>query len=96
MEKSRRRFRASDIHILLVILMSLSIVMISQQFSRDVYQIGLALLVLSTLVQIAFGNIPGYFSLPRAMRLFALFMSIILLVFFISYIVVPLLYVLGR
>jgi len=96
MEKSRRRFRASDIHVLLVILMSISIFMIGQQFSRDVYQIGLALLILSTLIQIAFGNIPGHFSLNRAMRLFVPFMGIILLIFFISYIVVPLLYALGR
>jgi len=96
MEKPRRRFRASDIHLLLVILMSISIFMIGQQFSRDVYQIGLALLVLSTLIQIAFGNIPGHFSLNQAMRLFVPFMGIILLIFFISYIVVPLLYALGR
>ncbi len=96
MGKSGRGLRASDIHVLLVILMLLSIVMVGQQLSKDIYQIGLALLVLSTLVQIAFGNIPGHFSINRAMRLFVLFMSIILLIFFISYTVVPFLYVFGR
>jgi len=96
MGKPGRGLRASDIHVLLVILMLLSIVMVGQQLSKDIYQIGLALLVLSTLVQIAFGNIPGHFSINRAMRLFVLFMSIILIIFFISYTVVPFLYVFGR
>jgi len=96
MEKPKRRFRASDVHILLVVLMLLSILMVGQQLSKDVYQFGLVLLISSTLVQVAFGNIPGHFGLSRAMRFFIPFMGIVLLVFFLGYVLVPFLYALGR
>ncbi len=93
--QSRRPF-AATVQLALVILMLAGIMMIGQQFSRAVYQLGLIVLVASTLVQIAFSNIPASFNFRRSMKLFWLFMGIILIVFVVSFLVTPLLYALGR
>lgn len=97
MNKSRSgRAFAATVQFILVILMLAGIVMIGQQFSRAIYQLGLVVLVAFTLVQIAFGNIPSSSNLRRSMQLFWPFMGIILAVFVVSFLVTPLLYALGR
>lgn len=95
MKSSKRPF-AATVQLVLVILMLTGIIMIGQQFSKAVYQIGLIVLTASTLVQIAFGNVPGNFNFRRSMKLFWPFMGIVLIVFVVSFLVTPLLYALGR
>lgn len=91
----RQPFTA-QVHVALVIAMLTGIVLIGQQFSETLYRIGLIVLTASTIVQIAFGNIPAHYDLKRAMQLFWPFMGIILAVFVLSYLLTPLLYALGR
>jgi hypothetical protein len=43
----------------LIVLLLFSFVLIAQQASKAIYQIGLLLLIVFTLLQIAFGNIPS-------------------------------------
>jgi len=86
----------ATVHIALVILMLAGIVMIGQQLSKEVYQIGLIVLTASTIIQIAFGNIPPQHNFRRAMRLFWPFMGIILIVFLLGFLLTPLMYALGR
>jgi hypothetical protein len=93
--QSKRPF-ASVVHVVLVILMLAGIVMIGQQFSKAIYQLGLIVLTASTIVQIAFGNIPGNFNFRRSMRFFWPFMGVILIVFVVSFLLTPILYALGR
>jgi hypothetical protein len=95
METNKRPFTAT-VHIVLVILMLAGIVMIGQQLSLNIYQIGLIVLTAATIVQIAFGNIPGSYTFRRAMKLFWPFMAIILFIFVLSFILVPIMYALGR
>ncbi len=83
-------------HVALVILMLSGIVLIGQQISKELYQVGLIVLTASTIVQIAFGNIPAHYNFRRAMRLFLPFMGIILIVFVLGFFLTPLLYALGR
>lgn len=86
----------ATVHFALVILMLIGFVLIGQQINMTLYKIGLIVLIFSTIIQIAFGNIPASLDFKRAMRLFCLFMSIILVVFAVGYVITPLLYALGR
>jgi uncharacterized membrane protein (DUF441 family) len=95
MNANKRPFAAA-VHIVLVILMLAGILMIGQQVSKEIYQLGLVVLTASTVVQIAFGNIPANFNFARSMKLFWPFMGIILIVFVVSFVAVPFLYALGR
>jgi hypothetical protein len=87
---------AAIIHLILVFLMLISIVLIGQQYSMPLYQVGLLLLVTATLIQVAFGNIPPTTNLARSLRLFVSFMLIIAVVFGVSLLLVPLLVQLGK
>lgn len=76
--------------------MLISIVLIGQQYSMPLYQVGLLLLVTATLIQVAFGNIPPAANLARSLRMFITFMAIIVVVFVVSLLIVPLLVQLGK
>lgn len=86
----------ATVHIVLVVLMLTGFVLIGQQIEMTLYKVGLIVLTASTIVQIAFGNIPAHFDFKRAMRLFWPFMGIILIVFVLGFLLTPLLYALGR
>jgi len=57
MQRTKRPF-ASVAQLVLVILLLVSLVMMGQQSSHVVYQVGLIVLIGATFAQIAFGNIP--------------------------------------
>lgn len=95
MNANKRPFTA-NVHIALVVAMLAGILMVGQQFSKTIYQLGLIVLTASTILQIAFGNIPRHFDRQRAMKLFWPFMAVILFVFVLSFVLVPYLYALGR
>lgn len=95
MNTNKRPF-TTTVHIVLVILMLISIVLIGQQLSKELYQAGLILLTASTVIQIAFGNIPANYNFRRAMKLFWIFMGIVLIVFVLGFLLTPFMYALGR
>lgn len=95
MKLTQRPF-ASVVQALLVVLMLLSIALIGQRFDKSLYQAGLILLVVTSLSQIAFGNIAPAAGFGRSMRMYALYMAITAVLFVISIAMTPLLVSLGR
>lgn len=87
---------ASRVQLALVFLMGISFVMIAQQFNRDLYRWGVLSLIVFTLLQIAFGNIPEHYNFRRSMLSLLLAAVIIGAIVFISIAIVPSLLKLGR
>ena len=82
--------------LLLVFLMLLSIVLIGQKSSFAGYKAGLILLAVTTLSQIAFGNISPSARFGKSMRMYAIYMGITALIFALSIALAPILVNLGR
>lgn len=93
---TQTRAFAAVVQAILIGLLLLSMALIGQRFSMELYQAGLILLVVSTLSQIAFGNIPPTSNFGKSMRMYVTFMAVTAVVFAISIIVAPLLVSLGR
>lgn len=93
---TNRHTFTSVMQLLLVFFMLLSIILIGQRSSFLGYKAGLILLVVTTLSQIAFGNIPPSARFGKSMRMYAIFMGVTALIFAISIAVAPLLVNLGR
>ena len=93
---NRKRPFASGMHLVLVILMFVSFVLITQKSSKHLYQIGFLLLVVSTIVQIVFGNIPPESNFKRSMKILGVGLAIITAVFAVGLVVAPHLVKLGR
>ena len=96
MAGNRKQSFASVMHLALVILLLVSFVLITQQQSRSLYQIGFMLLVSSTFVQIVFGNVPPSANFKRSMKFLGVGLTIITAVFALGIIVTPFLVNLGR
>ena len=96
MAGNRKQPFASVMHFALVILLLVSFVLITQQRSRTLYQIGFMLLVSSTFVQIVFGNVPPSANFKRSMKFLGVGLTIITAVFALGIIVTPFLVNLGR
>jgi hypothetical protein len=96
MAGNRKQPFASVMHLALVILLLVSFVLITQQRSRTLYQIGFMLLVASTFVQIVFGNVPPSANFKRSMKFLGVGLTIITAVFALGIIVTPFLVNLGR
>ncbi len=93
---TNRRPFAATIQFALVILMLLSILLLGQSFSLWGYKIGLILMVITSLSQIAFGNIAPEVNLAKSMRYYLLYMGIIVALFVLSIAITPYLISLGR
>ncbi len=87
---------ASVMQLLLVLLMLLSIILIGQKSTFLLYKVGLILLVITTISQIAFGNIPPSANFATSMRLYGIFVGITVALFAISIALAPILIGLGR
>ena len=96
MQRIRGKNFAEILHALLVILMLLSFVMIAQQSSKTVYQLGFLLLIVSTLIQIVFGNVPPDTNFAQSMKLLGIGLAIVAAVFLVGIKLVPYLVNLGR
>ena len=96
MAGNRKQPFASVMHLALVILLIVSFVLITQQRSRTLYQMGFMLLVASTFVQIVFGNVPPSANFKRSMKFLGVGLTIITAVFALGIIVTPFLVNLGR
>lgn len=94
--KTARRPFAAVVQFVLVIWMLVSIVMIGQQFSMNIYQIGLISLVFTAFSQIAFGNIPATAGFRRSIALYIWFMFLVGVIFAVSILAAPYLVALGR
>ena len=94
--KTEKRPFASIVQLILAIWMLVSIVMIGQQFSMNVYQLGLISLVFTALSQIAFGNIPSTAGFGRSIGLYVWFMFLVAVIFGVSILAAPYLVALGR
>jgi hypothetical protein len=80
----------------LILLLLFSFVLIAQQGSKQIYQIGLLLLIIFTLLQVAFGNIPASANFKQSMLYLGIAALIIggLVIFAIA--IAPTLVNLGR
>jgi hypothetical protein len=87
---------ASVVQGILIILMGLSFVMIAQQFNRSIYQVGLLLMIASTVAQIAFGNIPSTAGVRRSLTMLVVILVVIVIVVVVGISLVPTLLQLGR
>lgn len=81
---------------ILIVLLLLSFVLITQQYSRTLYRVGFVLLAASTFVQIVFGNVPPTANFRRSIRFLAIGLAIIVTVFALGIIIAPYLVDLGR
>lgn len=80
----------------LLTLFGVSFLFIVQVYSQILFQVGLAILIVSTLLEVAVGNIPGDATVGKSLSLMALFLVIIAAVFGLGIVLVPYLTGLGR
>ncbi len=80
---------AARVQAILIILMFLGLALILQQRSKDLYQIGLPLLVLAAFLQIAFGNIPPTADFRKSILLLGVIWLIIVAVFALGILLAP-------
>jgi hypothetical protein len=73
----------------LIIVMLAGLILIGQQIDKQLYKIGLPLLVLAAFLQIAFGNIPPRSNLKQSLLLLALTWVIVGAVFAAGILLAP-------
>ncbi len=93
--KSRNAF-AARMHLALVMAMLVSFLLIAQQWNKLCYQIGLALLIASALIQVVFGNVAPETGLARSMKQLGLGLVVVAAVFGVGILLTPVLVNLGR
>ena len=93
---STRKPFATVMQAVLIGLLVISLLLIAQQYSQSFYQLGLILLVITTLIQIGFGNIPPDANFGKSTKLLALSLAIIAFVFALGIVLVPTLLKLAR
>ncbi len=94
-QRPRQPFAATAQLVLIVLLLA-SFVLIAQQFSKDIYALGMNALIFFTLLQIAFGNIPSHFNLRQSVLGVVVAALIIGGIVILSIYLVPSLLMLGR
>jgi hypothetical protein len=92
----RARPIAGRIQLILILLLPISFILIAQQFSRDLYRIGVLSLIVLTLFQIAFGNIPARYNWKQTLLSVIAAALIIGALVFLSINLVPTLIRIGR
>jgi hypothetical protein len=92
----RARSIAGRIQLILILLLPISFILIAQQFNRDLYRIGVLSLIVLTLFQIAFGNIPARYNWKQTLLSVIAAALIIGAIVFLSINLVPTLIRIGR
>ena len=87
---------AARFQAILIAVMFASFLLILQQGNKQLYQIGLPLLVLAAFLQIAFGNIPPSTGFVKSMGLLLLTWGIVAVLIVVSVQITPYLIQLGR
>ncbi|EEW25250.1 hypothetical protein [Rhodobacter ferrooxidans] len=80
----------------LIVGLCLGIVLIAQRYSVTIYRVGLSILVISTLLQIAVGNLRKDAGVWASLRFIAIILAVIATVFGIGILLVPTFSQLGR
>ena len=80
----------------LIVGMILGIALITQRYSIDLFRWGLGILVASTILEIAVGNLPTESSFGRSIILIVVILCIFVAVFALGVWLVPVLSQLGR
>lgn len=80
----------------LIVVMLVGMVLIGQQASKPLYQIGLPILIVAAFLQIAFGNIPPRSNVKTSLGLLALTWIFVAALFVLSIKLAPILIGLGR
>ncbi len=93
--KARRRSFPVVAESALIAAMMLGFALILQRSSLLVYQVGLGIVVASTLLEIAVGNVPKDASFLRSLRFIAVFLAITATVFGAGILLAPYLASLG-
>ena len=86
--KKSRPFSEIMLDIILVFML-ISMVLIAQQYSKPVYQIGLVMLIVSTLFQIAFSNMPLGTEFKESMWRMIMTFTIVFVVFGLGIVLAP-------
>jgi hypothetical protein len=92
----KKRPFASVMQAVLIVLLILSLVLIGQQASFDLYHVGFLLLIVSAIIQIGFGNVPPTADFKKSMTLLGVYLLIIAGVFVLGIILAPSLIRLAR
>lgn len=87
---------AAQFQAVLIGVMFGAFVLILQQWNKQLYQIGLPVLVLAAFLQIAFGNIPPTSGFRKSMGLLALTWAIVAALIYVSVQITPSLIQLGK
>jgi hypothetical protein len=87
---------AARFQAILIVVMFASFVLILQQANKQLYQVGLPVLVLAAFLQIAFGNIPPTSGFAKSMGLLILTWAIVAALVIISINITPNLIQLGQ
>lgn len=95
MRKQKKPF-ATVMQAVLVVLLVVSLLLIAQQFSMKIYQLGLMLLGASAITQIGFGNIPPNSNFTQSMKYLILSYIIVGAMFGLGIILTPTLIGLAR
>jgi len=93
---TNQRSFASVMQALLIGLLTLSFALITQRSSNDVYRWGILLLIVSTLFQMAFGNIPSKTGFIRSVLYLGVAAILIGGIVWLSIALVPTLLDLGQ
>lgn len=80
---------AARVQGLLILVMFAALALIGQQNQKELYKIGLPVLMIAAFLQIAFGNIPPKANFKRSMILLAIIWLIIGGIFVISVLIAP-------
>jgi len=88
MHRQKRPF-ATVLQAALIMLLGISLVLIAQQFSMAIYQIGLIVLGLSTITQIGIGNISPRSNFAQSIKYWILTYVIVVGVFVLGILLVP-------
>ena len=91
-----QRSFAEVFELVLLSAFALGFVLIAQRVSQTLFQIGLGIVVISTFLEIAVGNIPVGASVRRSLVMIMVYLCIIAAVFGIGIALVPYLTDLGR
>lgn len=81
---------------ILMALILVGIVLVAQQWSVKIFRVGLTILVLSTLLQIAVGNVPRHFTAGKSILRIVILLGVVALMFALGILAAPFFAQIGR
>lgn len=94
-QHSERPF-AYKVQAVLIVGLLLSFLLLMQSASLFLYKLGLLTLIIATLIQIPFGNIPPEADAKKTIRLFARMVLVVIAIFGVGILIAPILVNMGR